>query len=130
MIRDERGELSNLDFYGEEAHRWNFLAVLYTYIGPEFLSIVDGVVNINSVGHIGDMEVQSAMKIGLPMIDVRPADARRDPQYWRDWDFKGVEGYDSDMEDWIDFDNLEVDEESLVSDVEWIDYDNMYLEDI
>ena len=62
--KDENGGLvRELEVCGEKTHYWNFLAVLSSYIGPEFLGLVNAVVNINSQGPIGVMELNSARDI-------------------------------------------------------------------
>ena len=84
---------SQLEVCGELTHRWNFLAVLSTYIGPWFLDhLVYGVVNIDSVGPIGDMELETAREAGLRIINVAPAEAARDPT--KSYGLEGEVGYE------------------------------------
>ena len=97
-IRDREGRLVNkLELCGKLTHRWNFLAVLSNYIGPWFLDhLVYGVVNIDSAGPIGDMELESAREAGLKILQVAPADPARDPTL--SWGLEGTLGYEVDRE--------------------------------
>ena len=95
---------------GKKTHYWNFLAVLSTYIGPEFLILVNAVININSQGPIGVMELNSAREAKLEIIEVTPADPMRDASDWKL--FEGKLGYDEDNDEedgkWKDYENFEL----------------------
>ena len=109
--KDENGGLvRELEVCGEKTHYWNFLAVLSSYIGPEFLGLVNAVVNINSQGPIGVMELNSAREANLEIIEVNPADPKRDASNWRLFD--GMLGYeeeeDQEDRDWTDYENVEL----------------------
>ena len=109
--KDENGALvRELEVCGEKTHYWNFLAVLSTYIGPEFLILVNAVININSQGPIGVMELNSAREAKLEIIEVTPADPMRDASDWKL--FEGKLGYDEDNDEedgkWKDYENFEL----------------------
>ena len=95
IARDEQsGRLvEELEVCGMRTHRWNFLAVLSTYIGPWFLDhLVHAVVNIDSTGPIGALELETARQAGLKIIEVAPADCARDPTQY--YGLEGTVGYE------------------------------------
>ena len=110
VLRDETGDLvRELEVCGNKTHYWNFLAVLSTYIGPEFLDhLVTAVININCQGNIGKEELKSAREAKLRIIEVAPADPMRDSSDWRV--FEGKLGYeeetDEDEREWRDYENF------------------------
>ena len=46
------------------------------YLGDDFRSVLTAVVNIDARGRVGGQELAFARKVGLEVIDVRPADQR------------------------------------------------------
>ena len=108
--KDKNGGLvKELEVCGEKTHYWNFLAVLSTYIGPEFLGLVNAVININSQGPIGVMELNSAREANLEIIEVKPADPMRDALNWKIFDGKlGYEEEDEEEREWTDYENIEL----------------------
>jgi len=109
--KDENDRLvKELEVCGEKTHYWNFMAVLSTYIGPEFFILVNAVININSQGPIGVMELDSARKANIEIIEVAPADPLRDASDWPLFD--GKLGYEEDTDEeereWTDYENFEI----------------------
>ena len=141
--KDEKGGLvRELEVCGEKTHFWNFLAVLSTYIGPEFLGLVNAVINISSQGPIGVMELNSAREANLEIIEVAPADPMINASDWRLFD--GKLGYEEEENSWFDWDNLALldnrkrrfsedsdsedsDSEDSDSEEDWTDWDNLAL---
>ena len=133
VLRDKSGDMvRELEVCGKKTHYWNFLAVLSTYIGPEFLGhLVTAVVNINSQGPIGLMELNSAREANLKIIEVTPADPMRVVSDWRVLD--GRLGYEEDTEEEeeenISSESSEQDSATDEEDHGWRDYDNFALLD-
>ena len=148
VLKDNSGGLvRELEVCGQKTHRWNFLAVLSTYIGPEFLGLVNAVININSQGPIGVMELNSAREANLEIIEVAPADPMINASDWRLFD--GKLGYEEEENSWFDWDNLALldnrkrrfsedsdsedsdsedsDSEDSDSEEDWTDWDNLAL---
>ena len=127
VLRDQYGGLvRELEVCGEKTHYWNFLAVLSTYIGPEFLGLINAVININSQGPIGVMELNSAREANLEIIEVTPADPMRDASNWKIFD--GKLGYEEGDEN-IWSESSEPDSATTDEDHTWRDYDNFALLD-
>jgi len=49
------------------------------YLSQDFLSVLSGVVNISAKGRIGTQEIEYAKSVGLNVLEVAPADPRRQP---------------------------------------------------
>ena len=131
VLKDQSGLMvKELEVCGKKTHYWNFLAVLSTYIGPEFLDhLVTAVININSQGPIGVMELNSAREAKLRIIEVSPADPKRIVSDWRLLDGKLGYEEETDEDESVSSESSEIDSASDEENQGWRDYDNFALLD-
>ena len=74
------------------------------------MNAVNTIININSQGPIGLMELNSAREAKLEIIEVFPADPMRDDSNWRLFEGKlgnkEEEGEEEEDREWTDHENL------------------------